>query len=121
MQIDGNFLKFRILKKKYFDIEIFDIFCAYTILLGFFMGIRDEKIFSKGLSVDSLISDFGQCLDFVKTANSMIYVPKLSQIVQFDWSDFFANIIDAVFLDGSKLLSALQILLLQFFRTYLVY
>jgi len=59
-------------------------------------GLADagsQGLLSGGLSIDGLTSDFGQCLDVMQTAKSMVYFPKLSEIVEFKWVDFGTNIV----------------------------
>lgn len=59
-----------------------------------------SDLLTNGLSFDSLTTAFDPCLDVLNTAKSMVYIPKLSEIVGFDFTEFFVNII-SLLNDGS--------------------
>ena len=52
-----------------------------------------NDILTEGISLDSFTSAFDPCLDVLATARQMVYWPKISEVLNFDWTDFGTNLI----------------------------
>jgi len=57
------------------------------------VNVTETDLLPDGLSLDSLTSGFDPCLDVLTVARSYLRIPRLSEIVNFDWVEFFVDII----------------------------
>ena len=57
------------------------------------MNVTESDLLPDGLSLDSLTSGFDPCLDVLTVARSYFRIPRLSEIVNFDWVEFLVDII----------------------------
>ena len=55
--------------------------------------VSENEILTAGISLDSFTSAFDPCLDVLATARAMVYWPKMSEVLNFDWTDFGTNLI----------------------------
>jgi len=55
--------------------------------------VSQNEILTEGISLDSFTSAFDPCLDVLATARQMVYWPKISEVLNFDWTDFGTNLI----------------------------
>ena len=84
----------KIKEKKLASLEDFGISTAQLSGVSSTLAqLSDNSILTDGISIDSFTSAFDPCLDVIDTVRSMVYWPKVSEIVEFDWTDLGSNLI----------------------------